>query len=110
MHGFEMRRFAMEFRSGSCRTALKFPRIHCGMAFVVAECLAIGGLMFLAEVRASRFVALERVRTHQLSEFEKIGDASGAFQGLVKILVAAQDAHIAPELFSQFGNLLERFA
>src|SRR6266436_5778543 len=108
MHRLEMQRFAMKFRR--LPIALKFPRGHCGMAFIVAECLAVGGLMFLAKMPASRFVALERVRTHQLSKFEKIGDAPGAFQGLVKIFVAAQDAHIAPELFSQFWNLLERFA
>src|SRR6266480_5198278 len=108
MYRLEMQRFAMEFRR--LPIALKFPRKHSGMVFVVAECLAIGGLMFLAEMPASRFVALERVRTHQLSKFEKIGDAPGAFKGLVKIFVAAQDAHLAPELFSQFGNFFERFA
>jgi hypothetical protein len=108
MHRLEMQRFAMEFRQ--LPIALKFPSKHCGMVFVVAECLAIGGLMFLAEMPASRFVALERVHAHQLSEFEKIGDTPGSFQGLIKVFVAAQDAHIAPELFSQFWNLLERFA
>src|SRR5438552_4064291 len=66
--------------------------------------------MFLAKMRASRFVALERVATHQLSKFEKIGDPPGAFQGLIKISVAAYDAHFSPELFSQFGNFFERFA
>jgi hypothetical protein len=37
-------------------------------------------LMFLAEMRSGRFVALQRVNTHQLGEFEEIRDAAGAFQ------------------------------
>ena len=86
--------------------ALKFPGEHCCVVFVVAERLAISRLMFLAKMRSGRFVALKRIHAHQLGEFEEIGNASGAFQGLVKIFVAAQDAHIAPELFSQFWNFL----
>src|SRR6266567_5077342 len=60
-------------------------------------------------MRATRFVALECVHAHQLSEFEEIGDASSALQGLVKIFVAPRDAHVPPELLSQFGDFLERF-
>src|SRR5437867_9412619 len=61
-------------------------------------------------MRSGRFVALKRVQAHQLGEFEEIGDASGTFEGLVKIFFAARNAYVAPELFSQFGNLFERFA
>src|SRR6266700_4195073 len=81
--------------------ASEFPREHCCMTFVVAERLAVGRLMLLAKMPTSRFVALERVPAHQLGEFEEIGNAPGAFEGLVKIFVTAQDAHILPEFFSQ---------
>src|SRR6266542_6994682 len=108
MHRLEMQRFALQF--WELRSALKFPCEHCCVTFVVAERLAIGRLMFLAKMRASRFVALKRVPAHQLGEFEEIGNAPGAFQGLVKIFVPAQHAHIAPEFFSQLGNFLQRVA
>src|SRR5438477_4272176 len=90
--------------------ASEFPREHCCMTFVVAERLAVGRLMLLAKMPTSRFVALERVPAHQLGEFEEIGNAPGAFEGLVKIFVTAQDAHILPEFFSQLRNFLQRFA
>src|SRR6266404_9502652 len=108
VHRLEMERLAMQFRRLSI--ALEFPREHCCVIFVVAERFAIGCLVLLAKMRSGRFVTLERVHAHQLGEFQEIGNASGAFQGLVKIFVCARDAHIAPELFSQFGDFLQRLA
>ena len=77
--------------------AFKFPRKYRCVIFVVAERFAVGCLMFLAKMRSGRFVALKRVHAHQFGEFEEIGNASGTFQGLVKIFVCARDAHIVPE-------------
>src|SRR5262249_29577016 len=107
MHGLEMQRFAMDLRR--LTVALKCPCEHGGVVLVVAERFAIWRLMFLAEMRAGRFVALEGVNAHQLCKFEKIGDASGAFQRLVVIFFAAGDAHVVPELLPQFGDFSERF-
>jgi hypothetical protein len=104
----EVERFAMQFRR--VLVALKFPRKHCGVLFIVPERLAIGCLMFFAKMRAGRFISLESVPAHELGELQEIGNTSGAFQGLVEIFVAAKHAHIAPEFFSQFGNFLKRFA
>ena len=78
MHGFEMQLFAMQFRR--LTVILKFPRKHSCMALVVPERFAIGRLMLLAEMRASRFVTLQRVNAHELGEFEEIRDAPGALQ------------------------------
>src|SRR5882724_495943 len=78
MHGLEMQLFAMQFRR--LTVTLKFPRKHSCMALVVSERFAIGRLMLLAEMRAGRFVTLQRVNAHQLGEFEKIRDAPGALQ------------------------------
>src|SRR5438034_5663699 len=90
--------------------ALKFPRENCGMIFIVAERLAVGCLMLLAEMRAGGFIALQRVHAHQLRELQKIGDASRAFQSLVIVLLASEHADIVPEFLTQFRNFLERFA
>src|SRR6267378_1645130 len=78
MHRFEMQLFAIQFRR--LTVALKFPRKHSCMALVVSERFAVGRLMFLAEMRTGRFVALQRVNAHQFGEFEEIRDAPGAFQ------------------------------
>jgi hypothetical protein len=77
MHRFEMQLFAMQ--CWRLTVALKFPREYSCMILVVSEGFAIGRLMFLAEMRTGRFVALQRVNAHQLSEFEEIRDPSGAF-------------------------------
>src|SRR5213594_2866832 len=90
--------------------ASELPRENCRMIFVVAERLAVGGLMFLTEMRACGFIALECVHAQQLSEFQKISDASRAFQSLVIVLLASEHADAVPEIFSQFRNLLERLA
>src|SRR5262249_48290806 len=90
--------------------ALELPRENCRMIFIVAERLAVGGLMFLAGMRACGFIALQRVDAHQLRELQKIGDASRAFQSLIIILLASEHAHIVPEFLSQIRNSLERFA
>ena len=45
---------------------------------VVAQRLAVLGLVLDAEVAAARFLALERVAAHQLAELEEVGDAARA--------------------------------
>ena len=95
MHGLEMQLFAMQFRRLS--VALKFPRKHHGMVFVVAECFAVGRLMFLAEMCSGRFIALQRVNAHQLREFEEIRDAPGALERLVVIFFVSRHSHVVPE-------------
>src|SRR6266511_4229229 len=100
MHGFEMQRFAMQFWSRSRGIALKFPRKYCCVVFVVAERFPIRRLVFFAEMCAAGFIAFQSVCAHQLSEFQKICDASGAFEGLVKIFIVPWDPHIVPELFA----------
>src|SRR5437773_5842018 len=90
--------------------ALKFPRENSGVVFVVAERFAVWRLMFLAEMRPGRFVALQCIDAHQFGEFEKIGDTTGAFQRLVVIFFVSRNADVVPEFFAQFGNFSEGFA
>src|SRR5215475_11457624 len=108
VHGLEMQLFAMQFRRVT--VALKLPRKHRGVILIVAARLAFGSLMFLAEMRTSRFIPLERVNAHQLGEFEEIGDAPGALQGLVVISLVSRHPHVAPKFCAQFGDLAECFA
>src|SRR6266550_6519727 len=90
--------------------ALKFPRKHSGVIFVVAQRFAFRCLMFLAKMCAGRFVALECVDAHQLGEFHEIGNASSTFQGLIEIIAFAGHACLVPELFSQFRDFFKRLA
>jgi hypothetical protein len=62
--------------------------------------------MFFPKMRAGGFVALECINTHQLGEFQEIGNASGAFQGLIEIVAVARDSNLVPELFSQLRDFL----
>jgi hypothetical protein len=78
MHALEVQLFAMQFRR--LTVTLKFPRKHSCLALVVSERFTIGRLMLLAEMRAGRFVTLQRVNAHQFGEFEEIRNAPGAFQ------------------------------
>ena len=98
----------MQFRR--LTVALEFPCKHGGMILIVAARLAFSSLMFLAEMRTSRFIPLERVNAHQLGEFKEIRDAPGALQGLVVISLGSWHPHVAPKFCAQFGDLAECFA
>jgi len=108
MHGLEMQWFAMKFRV--LTIPLKLPRDHDGVVLVVAERLALGRLMFLPKMRSGGLVALQRIDSHQLGEFEEIGDSPRAFQRLVIIFFVSRHANVVPKLCAQFWNSSERFA
>ena len=79
MHRLEDERFKMQFRFRGL-APLVFPGKDVSEIFVVAQGFAIRCLMFFTEMAAARFVAGERVTTHQLAELEKISDPSGALE------------------------------
>src|SRR5690606_12332773 len=79
-------------------------------ASVVAHGLALGGLVFLAEVAAARLVALERVMAHELGELEKVRHAPRLLEILIERVGAAGHARARPELVAQLRDLLERRA
>src|SRR5438445_4744505 len=110
MDGFEMKRFAMQFRGCELPIPLKFPRAHSGVFFVVEQRFPLRGLMFFAKMCPARFVPRERVGAHQLGKLEKISHPSGALERLIKIFVVPRHAHFAPKCFSQFRDFHERFA
>src|SRR5436305_653369 len=89
---------AVQFRRGDLPVALKLPGEDRGVFVIVAQRFAFGSLMFLTEMRAARFIASQRVDAHQLCEFEKIGDTSGALERLIKIFAFTRNANFAPEI------------
>src|SRR5207302_9300230 len=109
MNGVEMKRLAMQLWRRDLSIALKFPREHRREVVIVAQRFAFGRLMFLAEMRAARFVARERVNAHQLGELEEIGYASGALKRLIKVFTIAGHADLVPEFFAERWNFSKRF-
>src|SRR5207237_190487 len=95
-------------RSWAAR-ALGFPRGHVRIIGIVAQSLALGRLVLLAEMRTTGFVAVERISAHQFAEFKEVGYAAGFLEGLVEFLVRAQHAYVSPEVFAQFRNHAGRF-
>src|SRR5215467_5579131 len=100
MHRLEMERFAVERRAKDVSVSLKFPRKHGSEIFVIALGLAIGSLVFFPEMSAARFVALERINTHELGELEKISDAPRAFERLIVGFAFAGNTNAFPKLLA----------
>src|SRR5262249_16412050 len=80
--------------------AVPLPRPDVHEVFVVTQRLAVFGLVFLAEMTAAAFVALQRVQTHQLGKLQVVGNSSGLLERLVPGLVFAQHTHVLPELLA----------
>src|SRR5690606_14149623 len=61
--------------------ALVLPHRDVGELLVVAEGLAVGGLVLLAEVAAAGLLARERVADHEFGELEEVGHTARALEG-----------------------------
>ena len=81
MHVFESQRLFVQL--GGVAHAAEAPGGGIAVVLIVAESFAIGRLVFLAEVAASGFVALQGIQAHQLGELEEVGHAAGLFERLV---------------------------
>src|SRR5258708_29649518 len=77
---------------------------------VVSFRFALVSLALHAEVTSTRFCAVQRIGTHELSNFEKIGDAVCLLKRLVQLIVPADDAKIVPELLTQLRDASEGFS
>ena len=53
---------------------------------VVSESFTVLCLVFFPEMSAAGLLPLQCIPTHQFSQLEEIGDATGAFQGLIELL------------------------
>src|ERR1700721_2949182 len=81
---------------------------HVREVVVVADGLALLGLVLLAKMAATRLVADQRVAAHQLAELEEVGHTPGVLEALVERLSVAADLHIGPELLADRGDLRQR--
>ena len=68
---------------GVHRVAGPLPRRDVGEVLVVAQRLALLGLVLGAEVAAAALLALEGVAAHQHAELEEVVDPAGLLQRLV---------------------------
>ena len=85
-----------------------FPHRREAKVRVVAFGLAVGRLVFDAEVAATGFVAVECVDTHQLSEVDEVRNATGFLEFLVEVCPGAGDPQVVVELLAQFLNSVDR--
>src|SRR5690348_4500421 len=77
--------------------ALVFPGGGVAEVLVVAQGLAFGRLVLLAEVAAAALAALQRVQAHELAQLDEVGHAAGHFEALVQLFAGARHAEVAPE-------------
>src|SRR5258708_39307975 len=78
--------------------AAPFPRSDVCEIRVVALSLAVRRLVLDAEVAAARFLAAARVDATEPRELEEVGHAAGLFEGLVRLFIRTEDAHVLPVL------------
>ncbi len=78
MDELELERFLVQRRP--LADALELPRADEREVLVVAQRLALLGLVLDAEVPAAALLALERVETDELGELEEVGDAARLLQ------------------------------
>ncbi len=97
----------MELPLASAVEALELPGGDEGEVLVVALGFSVGVLMFFSEVAAAGFFAGEGVEAHEFAEFEEVGDAVGAFEGLVEAVAIAGHMEVAPEFGADFGDFLK---
>src|SRR4051812_30923134 len=76
------------------------PRRGVRELVVVAQRLALVGLVLDPEVTAARLLSVQRVATHERRELEEVGDASCLLERLVERVFGAEDAEVFLELLA----------
>ena len=74
-----------------------FPGRDMTEVVVIPQGFVLFGLKAFVEMAAAGFPPCQRIDDHELSEFQKIGHASGPFEALVQIPVDSGDLDIFPE-------------
>ena len=81
------------------------PRRDRAPVVVITFGLASLGGVFGAEVRTSRFPAIQGVEDHDLAELDEVGDPASLLQFLVESVTTSDDSDVAPELLTQLTHL-----
>src|SRR4051794_33171176 len=86
----------MQLRRSDRTVPLKFTGENIGVIFIIAQRFSVRSLVLLPKMASAGFVAGECIGAHELGELQKIGDAPGAFEGVVAVVAGAGIG--APEL------------
>ena len=103
MHGFPFQRLDEPQRF---LLALILPRGDMAELLIVAFRLAVGILIFLAEMPAARLLARQGVAGHQFAELEEVRHPAGAFEGDVKVLFITGDHEVFLKFAAKGADLL----
>ena len=94
--------------SGVSPVARPLPGADVGEVLVVAQGLALVGLVLHPEVAAAGLLAVRASRHISSAELEEVGDPAGLLEGLVDALAVAEHPDVLPELLAQGGDLRQR--
>lgn len=86
-------------------------RFPCGdvcVVFVIPHSFSIVGLMLVAKVHATGFVAIQSVTAHQLAKFEIVLKSQSLLEFAVGLRCPSRHAHVGREFGSQFLNVTDR--
>ena len=97
MDGFVVERFFE--KNGLFVVAGVLPAADIHVVFIVSGSFAVGGLVFLAEVSATRFVAVQSVDSHHFGDDQEVFEAEGFFKLGVQVVGFAYDAEVSVEFF-----------
>jgi hypothetical protein len=61
-------------------------------------------------VASARFCAVQGIHTHELSDFEKVGNAIRLLESLVQLFICSDDFEIVPELLPKLRYASEGFS
>src|SRR5580698_2481312 len=103
---FKIERFFVEHRR--LVDSLVLPGADVAKVLVVALGLAFGSLIFLAEMTAARFLAMQRVGHQELRELEEVGHAAGVLEVLVERFARAGDLDVPPEFLAELADAVDR--
>src|SRR5690348_16808808 len=81
-----------------------------GEVLVVAQRLALGGLVLGPEMPAAALVAVQGVDAHELGQLDEVGHPPGVLEVLVEPAPVADDLDVRPELPLELGDEVQRLA
>src|SRR5699024_11681717 len=96
-----------EFQRLLVQDRFVFAELPCrdiGKLIVDAQRLTVFSLALATEMTTARFTAVQGVNAHELGQLQEIGNASGALQSLVKLLVDPGDLDVPPEFLTQLTD------
>src|SRR5574344_870446 len=88
---FIFQRFLDEFRLRIFAGVLPASNIH--IVFIVAKSFAFWSLILFTEVTTTRFVTIQSVDSHQLTNFDKVGQTDSLVEFYIQIVCLTRDTN-----------------